>query len=225
MKTEWEWITRIIVTAILSGFIGWERERHARAAGFRTIILVGVGCCLSMIVSLRIYELSLDIDSPYLRIDPARIAYGVLTGIGFIGAGTIIRDRGRVMGITTAACLWVISAIGLATGCGFYILGISTTILVMLTLLILKKFEYAIPHDTYNHLNIKFTVNRTIISEKILPLISRHRYTVMELTTSENKKEKFSTVSIILRSRGKKNNFSLLNDLDLFEEIYEVEFK
>lgn len=225
MKQEWEWFLRILVVAFLSGVIGWERERHARAAGFRTMILVGMGCCLSMIVSLRIHELFLGIDSFYLRIDPARIAYGVLTGIGFIGAGTIIRDKGKVRGITTASCLWVVSSMGLAIGCGYYFLGICTTILVMFTLLTLKVIESKIPHDTYSRIRIKFTGNIPAFSEKIFSIFSNMHYTLLESSFIEHKKENYSILEILCKSRGKKDGVSILNALKNCNEIIEIEYK
>lgn len=225
MSQELVWLLRILIAGILSGVIGWERERHARAAGFRTMILVGMGCCLSMIVSLRIHELFSQVDSLYLRIDPARIAYGVLTGIGFIGAGTIIRDRGNVRGITTASCLWVVSAMGLAIGCGYYILGISTTILVMITLLTLKGIESKIPHDVYNRIRIKLTGDISIFSEKIFSIFSNMGYKILEFSFLEHKNENFSVLEILYRSRGKKDGFSILNALKDFDEIIEIEYK
>ncbi len=225
MKQEWEWVLRILITAVLSGVIGWERERHARAAGFRTMILVGMGCCLSMIVSLRIHDLFSQVDSSYLRIDPARIAYGVLTGIGFIGAGTIIRDRGKVRGITTASCLWVVSAMGLAIGCGYYFLGIATTILVMITLLTLKGLEYKIPHDTYNRIRIKFTGDIPAFSEKIFSVFSGMHYTLLESSFIEQKKENYSVIEILCKSRGRKDSSSILTALRDFKEIIEIEYK
>ncbi|MCM8821960.1 MAG: MgtC/SapB family protein [Candidatus Omnitrophica bacterium] len=216
---------RIFITGILSGIIGWERERHARAAGFRTMILVGMGCCLSMIVSLRIYELFSGIDSLYLTVDPARIAYGVLTGIGFIGAGTIIRDRGKVRGITTASCLWVVSSMGLAVGCGYYFLGIATTIMVMLTLLTLKGIETKIPHDTYTRIKIKFSGTVTTFSDEIFQILSDSGHKIIESSIFENKKENFSVVEILCRSRGKKDGISVMNALKSFDRIIEIEYK
>ncbi|MCM8759665.1 MAG: MgtC/SapB family protein, partial [Candidatus Omnitrophica bacterium] len=176
-------------------------------------------------VSLRIHELFSQVDSLYLRIDPARIAYGVLTGIGFIGAGTIIRDRGNVRGITTASCLWVVSAMGLAIGCGYYILGISTTILVMITLLTLKGIESKIPHDVYNRIRIKLTGDISIFSEKIFSIFSNMGYKILEFSFLEHKNENFSVLEILYRSRGKKDGFSILNALKDFDEIIEIEYK
>ncbi len=104
-------------------------------AGLRTHILVSVGSALIMLVSIHIFEIYAGKAPVY----PARIAAGVVTGIGFLGAGTIIRSGESVKGLTTAASLWTVSGIGLAVGCGFYIAGWSTAIIALATLYLLRK--------------------------------------------------------------------------------------
>ncbi len=225
MITELEWLFRILLTGILSSIVGWERETHARAAGFRTLILVGMGCCLSMIVSLRITELFSGVDSPYLRIDPARIAYGVLTGIGFIGAGTIIKDRGNVRGLTTASCLWGVSAMGLAIGCGYYFLGIGTTVLIMITLMILKNIELKIPRDVYSRIQIKFSEENPGFLKEIFSQISSMGYRILEFSISELRNEKTYVAKILCISRNKKDGIAILQELKKFDKIIEIEFK
>ena len=106
-----------------------------------------------MITSLRIPELFSGLSGEsILRIDPARIAYGTITGIGFLGAGAIVRDRKRTRGITTAACLWVVAAIGLAVGCGFYQIAYGSALISILVLYFLRFLEHLIPRDTYNQI-------------------------------------------------------------------------
>ena len=134
---------RLLTSFILGSIIGLERERKARAAGLRTHILVCTGSCLIMLISLYIYELYKD-KAP---LDPARIAAGVVTGIGFLGAGTIIRSREGIRGLTTAASIWVSSAIGLAVGCGFISAALIVTLLTFLTLSYLRKVERKVTKD------------------------------------------------------------------------------
>jgi len=134
---------RLLTSFILGSIIGLERERKARAAGLRTHILVCMGSCLIMLISLYIYELYKD-KAP---LDPARIAAGVVTGIGFLGAGTIIRSREGIRGLTTAASIWVSSAIGLAVGCGFISAALIVTLLTFLTLSYLRKVERKVTKD------------------------------------------------------------------------------
>ena len=138
-----EFIIRIFTAAMLGGAIGLEREYRAKEAGFRTHFLVALGSALFMILS----EYGFDTVLPGLEdasYDPSRIASQVVTGIGFIGAGTIIFQKHVIRGLTTAAGLWVTSAIGLTCGSGMYVLAAASTILVLLCLeavnFILRRF-------------------------------------------------------------------------------------
>ncbi len=135
--SDFQIIFRLVLSCILSGLIGLERQLHRRAAGLRTHILVCVGSTLIMLTSIYIF----DIYKDKVPSDPARLAAGIITGIGFLGAGTIIRYGEEVKGLTTAASLWVIAAIGMGIGCGFYTASIATTIIVLSVLLLLRRIE------------------------------------------------------------------------------------
>lgn len=121
-------VIRLIVAFILSAAIGFEREWYRKPAGLRTIVLVGVGSALFTVVSFRLRDLF-----PSALADPGRIAAQVVTGIGFLGAGAIIRAQGNVIGLTTAASIFVSAAIGMATAFGLFFEAIVTTVLVLLT--------------------------------------------------------------------------------------------
>ena len=149
----WEIAVRLILSVVLGGVIGFERERHNRPAGFRTHILVCAGSALIMMVSA--YGFTGQMSEGFLA-DPGRIAAGVVTGIGFLGAGTILQQRGSVRGLTTAATIWVVSGVGLAAGIGFYLGAILTTVFVLASLLLLKKAEAAFfVRSRLNNLRIK----------------------------------------------------------------------
>ena len=138
MLTDNQIILRLALSVLAGGFLGLERQVHRHPAGLRTHILVCLGACLIMLTSLYLF----DIYYNEVPLDPARIAAGVITGIGFLGAGAIIRERGEgVRGLTTAASLWVVAAIGLAIGCGFYIAAMAATVLAMGALFLLKYIE------------------------------------------------------------------------------------
>ena len=136
-------ILRIFVAAILGGFIGLEREYREKAAGFRTHFLVALGSALFMIVSAYGFEGALV--TPEHRLDVSRIAAQVVSGIGFIGAGTKISQKKAARGLTTAAGVWVPAAIGLACGAGMYELATAATVLVLFGLeafnFVLHKFD------------------------------------------------------------------------------------
>lgn len=132
-----EILLRLLLAGLLGGVIGYEREHTNRPAGFRTHILVCVGSALVMVTS----EFIFDKYGATSNIDPARLGAQVISGIGFLGAGTIIRDGFNVRGLTTAASLWAVSCVGIATGIGFYGGAVAATILIFLTLITLKKAE------------------------------------------------------------------------------------
>ncbi len=132
---------RLVLAVFLGGLVGFERERHNRPAGFRTHILVCVGSALVMLVSA--YGFSGELAFLGDGVDPSRIAAGVVTGVGFLGAGTILRHGNTITGLTTAASLWVVSGIGLAVGIGFYLGAVLTTMMVMVSLILLRSMEAA----------------------------------------------------------------------------------
>ena len=135
--TDSQIILRLTLSVLLGGLVGLERQIHRRSAGLRTHILVSLGSCLIMLTSLYVF----DIYKNSVPLDPGRIAAGVITGIGFLGAGAIIRDREGVKGLTTAASLWVVAGIGLAVGCGFYTASLFTTVLTLIALFFLRYME------------------------------------------------------------------------------------
>ena len=135
--SNWVVFHRLLVTVLLAGWIGYERERLGRAAGLRTHILVALGSCLVMLTALDMMA-SL---AGRVVIDPTRMAGQVISGIGFLGAGTILRAGASVRGLTTAASLWVVAGIGLAVGSGFVIGAALTTVLVLAVLVVLSRWE------------------------------------------------------------------------------------
>ena len=133
-ETDLQMIYRLVLACVLGGLIGLERESGERPAGFRTHILVCTGSCLFMIVSIYGFD-----DLGTVR-DPARLAAQVVTGVGFLGAGTILHQGSNVKGLTTAASIWMVSAIGLTAGVGLYFLSVFATILMLTTLIVFGKW-------------------------------------------------------------------------------------
>lgn len=130
-------IIRLLEACLLGGIIGFEREHLHRPAGFRTHILVCVGSALVMITSEFIYnKFSMNVN-----VDPARLGAQVISGIGFLGAGTIIKEGINVKGLTTAASLWAVSCVGIAVGIGFYSGAFIATVIIFLTLVVIGKVQ------------------------------------------------------------------------------------
>lgn len=137
MPDNLELIFRLTLACIFGGLVGIERERLRHPAGFRTHILVCVGATLVMLSNIYIFEQYKN----FANIDPGRLGAQVISGIGFLGAGTILKEGVTVKGLTTAASLWSVGCIGLSTGLGFYTGSVIATILVLVTLVVFSKFE------------------------------------------------------------------------------------
>jgi putative Mg2+ transporter-C (MgtC) family protein len=138
---------RLLLAAVLGGIVGLEREISGKPAGLRTNMLICLGAALLTELSIGVAALANEENiltgSPF-RADPARIAAQIVSGIGFLGAGTILQARGNVIGLTTAATIWVVAAIGMAVGSEAYIEAIGATVLVLISLAVLSRLEYAI---------------------------------------------------------------------------------
>ena len=130
MVLEWLFIERLVISAVLGGLIGVEREMHGKPAGFRTHVLICMGATMFALLSIFIG------DSPASNVDISRIAAGIVTGIGFLAAGTIFMDKDKVRGLTTAADIWVLAAIGMAVGFGFYFFAAAGTAIALAVLVI-----------------------------------------------------------------------------------------
>jgi putative Mg2+ transporter-C (MgtC) family protein len=155
-----EAVFKLILAGFLGGLVGVERELRGREAGFRTNLLVGLGCALLMIVSTRMAAVPWMVEGQYnITVDPARIAYGVMTGIGFLGAGAIIKHFNGVRGLTTAAGLWCVAAIGLSCGLGLYIVSIMAAGLVLAALALLNAVEKKLPRRRHRRLIIRMPWN------------------------------------------------------------------
>jgi putative Mg2+ transporter-C (MgtC) family protein len=143
-------LLRLLLASLLGGLIGLEREIHGRPAGFRTHLLVSLGSCLFCLTSTEFYRMYGNFSGAGpVGVDPGRIAAQVVTGIGFLGAGAIIREKASIRGLTTAACLWVAAALGIACGIGLFYLAISVTAVALVNLLLLKQVEKRLRRDTY----------------------------------------------------------------------------
>jgi len=153
MISPYEIIFKLLLGALLGGIIGFERQTHGRPAGFRTQLLVCVACVLIMIIS-ESYYIQNSMRPEYARIDPTRIAAGAMTGVGFLGAGVILKTGVSIQGLTTAACIWIVSAIGLAIGAGQYVAGVTGFVITFMSLWFLRLMEIKIPTMAYKYVTV-----------------------------------------------------------------------
>ncbi|UCF04666.1 MAG: MgtC/SapB family protein [bacterium] len=146
MDYLYTYLIRLLVALAIGGAIGLEREFKGKPAGIRTNMLMCIGSCLIMIISIEIARTNGG------TADPGRIAAGVVTGVGFLGAGTIIRSRFHVTGLTTAATIWVLSALGLAIGAGYILLSVIGAALITVTLIPMDLIEAALTRRKATHI-------------------------------------------------------------------------
>lgn len=200
LNGDWPWgnlllaVIAILLTVLLTGFVGYEREKRGRSAGLRTHLLVGVGSAVIMIISIYGFP---AITGNHR--DVARLAAGVLAGVGFLGAGAIIHDHGSIKGLTTAGTIWLVMAIGLACGSFNFILAIIVTTVVMLVLTLFRKLERKVTKNSPIFLvNCKTDVpvmsimleyakdNKFTISDVSTELNDGHLQVIFKLTSDTN---------------------------------------
>lgn len=206
-----EFIFRVFVAALLGGMIGFEREYRAKEAGLRTHFLVAMGSALFMIVSQYGFDAVLGTS---ITLDPSRVAAQVVSGIGFIGAGTIIFQKHVIKGLTTAAGLWVTSAIGLACGSGLYLLSVASTLLVLLCLETIFFILMRIGSRT-----ISVTISTTD-REKIKKVVNQLREDCVTMDSYEMKRHgELFVVSMELKV--KRNNYRnrIIEFMDKFDGV------
>lgn len=187
---SWTEITlRLFMAAFFGGLIGIERERRVWVAGMRTHMMVCVGACLVMIVSA--YGFSEVLGSDYMRVDPSRVASQVVSGIGFIGAGTILFSRhGRVRGLTTAAGLWTVAAIGLATGGGMYYAAGITTFIALIILWAIQPLETYITNRVLKN-TLKITAKADFIWSEWVSQLKKKEALQIESVRMDKEGSKF----------------------------------
>lgn len=164
MELIFEDFTKVLIAIVIGGVIGFEREFHDKAAGFRTLMFICLGATLFTILSLK---LALTGDG-----DPTRIAADIVTGVGFIGAGVILREGGRVVGLTTAATVWLVAALGMAIGAGEHLLVLVVAALAIVVLWALPAFEGWIDH-LYNERSYEVVTSNDYV-ESIETLFRDH---------------------------------------------------
>ena len=194
----WNLFIRILVAAILGGVLGIERDIHGRQAGLRTHILVSVGSALFFILSTHIATFNVIVPDGFMKVtDPGRIAAQIVTGIGFLGAGVILKEGFTVVGLTTAACLWISAAIGMTAGAGLYSIAISTTILALFSLVLLRLLERCYRKDIYRHLEIKFQNEVDML--RVLDVVKGNDVTIVSLDLDRDYDSLTTTASFSLR--------------------------
>lgn len=210
---------RLLLALVLGGLIGFERERNSSAAGFRTHILVCLGSALIMLLSA--YGFPEFAGEPNVRMDPARLAAQVISGIGFLGAGTILRNGLSITGLTTAASLWVVAAIGLASGAGFYFAAILTTVMVLMSLWILSAVEKKFFRSKREYL-LRISTDKTNgVLNSISSLLEKKGVVIMRLALEEDDRPEVQDLHITLSIKLPKG-LKVLNAVSEIQQLQHV---
>ena len=217
-----EFIIRLFIAGILGSIIGLDREYRAKEAGYRTHFLVSLGSALIMIVSQ--HGFGEIIDTPNVNLDPSRIASQVVTGIGFIGAGTIILHKQIVRGLTTAAGIWATSGIGLAIGAGMYELGISATIL---TLIGLEVLSFLFKSVGMRSSVVEFSTDNKETLNRLTKLFHSKNFLIVSFQMNEKRMGEgaYYHVTMVIKLKKSNDEGTLLTLLQDFDDvtIYRIE--
>ena len=200
---------KLLLSGLLGAAVGVERKHKGQRAGMRTIALISMGATLAMLVSIYIPQVYLGLKNG----DPGRIAAQVVSGIGFLGAGAIIQSKGSVRGLTTAAVIWVTAMIGLAVGAGMYLIATATTVIILIILTILDKYEKSL------HMNWESKIIRLKLGslednlDTYIAMFQKHDVHLSESYIRYDLTMPANTINFMIRTKGTSNV------LKLFEEM------
>lgn len=214
-------IGRIAAALLVGALIGFERTFHGRPAGFRTHALVCVASALLMLVTVYQAEWMQSVAIGAIQTDPTRMAQGIMTGIGFLGAGVIFKEGLTVRGLTTAASIWVTAAIGILVGIGFYVpAGVGTAA----TLIVLSAFrwiEMKLPTEFYAHHTLKFARDSVLAEDDLRALVARHGFSIANLSYRLADNGQFFEYRMVIRSRDRRHAEALAQHLRTLPQVIE----
>ena len=196
-------VTRIVAAVLIGGLIGIERTFHGRPAGFRTHALVCTASALLMLVT--VYQSDWMTSSPLdtIRTDPTRMAQGIMTGIGFLGAGVIFKEGLTVRGLTTAASIWMTAALGILIGVGFYVAAVVGSAATLIVLGLFRAVEAYLPVEFYSHHTIRFARESVIPEDELRRMIGRHGFTIANLSHRLTEMGKVFEYRMVIRTRDR----------------------
>lgn len=216
--THWDLILRIAVGAILGGLIGYERDRHRRMVGLRTHLIVSMASATFMVVSSHFYFFQGYGESHNVEVDASRIAASVVTGIGFLAGGSILKTGATVKGLTTAAGLWLVTAIGLCAGSGMFIESTAVTGMGLVALTILRRFENKDDKLLRRHVVLELMATSNNLSEIIQSLVGLSAV-VSEINYKKNIQTQKITADFFIRVPKSVSMDSLIQTIEKHEGL------
>jgi putative Mg2+ transporter-C (MgtC) family protein len=221
---EKEYLTILLhlcLALVAGGLIGLERTYHGRPAGFRTHTLVCTASSLLMQLSVYQWGLFAGVPLETIRIDPTRMAQGIMTGIGFLGAGVILKEGLTVRGLTTAASIWITASIGILIGVGLYFPAVIGTLLTLGTLSIFRWIEIIMPALYYSRLEIRYRRHETPAEDVLRALIAEHGLSVANLSYALKDEGKLFEYGMIIRTGNRDNARRLAETLAANDKVLE----
>jgi putative Mg2+ transporter-C (MgtC) family protein len=198
-------IGRVTGALVIGSLIGFERTFHGRPAGFRTHSLVCIASAILMIVTVYQNRWMTFVEHDVIRTDPTRMAQGIMTGIGFLGAGVIFKEGLTVRGLTTAASIWVTSAIGILVGIGFWFAAIVGAVATLIVLALFRYVERQLPSEFYAHHMLRFAREHVIGEDEIYKLIRDHGFTIANLSSRLSENGQQFEYRMTIKSRDRRN--------------------
>jgi putative Mg2+ transporter-C (MgtC) family protein len=212
---------RLCCALIVGGLIGLERSYHGRPAGFRTHALVCLSTSLLMLLTVYEARWVPDVAASRYALDPTRMAQGIMTGIGFLGAGVIMKDGLSVRGLTTAASIWITAAIGILIGIGFYFPAGLVAILTLGTLSVFRWIEMRLPMQFYAHFSIRFNTDSIMPEADLRRLVADHHFSIANMNYRLDRAESFHEYRMVIRTGRPDNLRRLSEDLAKLETVRE----
>ena len=212
---------RLLAALGVGGLIGLERTYHGRPAGFRTHALVCLSTSLLMLVTVYETRWFPEVSQGKISLDPTRMAQGIMTGIGFLGAGTIMKDGLSVRGLTTAASIWITAAIGILVGIGFYAPAVVTTVLTLGTLSGFRWIESRMPAQFYAQFIVRFARDETMAEAAMRELLARHGFTIAKLAYRLDAESGYFEYRMAIRANHAEYAGKLSRSLSALENVRE----
>src|SRR6266545_3278321 len=212
---------RVLAALVIGGLIGMERTFHGRPAGFRTHALVCLASALLMIITVYQNQWMTEVVIDAIRTDPTRMAQGIMTGIGFLGAGVIFKEGLTVRGLTTAASIWVTSAIGILVGVGFYFLAVLGALATLMVLSLFRFIEGKLPAEFYAHHMLRFARDAVMSEDELRKLIESHGFSIANLAYRMTEGGKLFEYRMTLRTRDRTNAEALSQHLRTLPSVIE----
>ncbi len=211
-------LLRLFLSFVLGGLIGWERESRRQPAGLRTHMLICIGATLLMLVSIYIPQTFKNFQNG----DPGRIAAQVVSGIGFLGAGAIFRLGINVRGLTTAATIWVVAAIGLAVGAGVYVGALMGTFFILFVLIVLDKIENKyFPAQHMKILQIHFQ-SKKLETDQVFAVLEKYKIKVQSMNMLQSVNKEQVKLKFIVRISHKTELKKLYKDLNSIDNVRQI---